>query len=187
LRPGASLRSGGRLGPVGEVVGAGLRNVYRKKKGAMTLLGDRGRRGGHGGEAGEAKMLCCSGNLSPEFAVAVVRSGRGRTRRSGVHEDRKTCQGGAPVEDREDRRRGGGSGSPKMMNSIGNARRCGGVRRGNSVAWRGIRGREKRGQGRSLRGLYREWWRGEGVRVRSSGDDGRRRGSRACPGLLDGG
>jgi hypothetical protein len=38
-------------------MGAGLHNVYRKKKGAMTLLGDRGRRGGHGGEAGEAKML----------------------------------------------------------------------------------------------------------------------------------
>jgi hypothetical protein len=51
-------------------MGAGLRNVYMKKKGAATLLGDRGHQGGHGGEAGEANMLWCSGNLSPEFAVA---------------------------------------------------------------------------------------------------------------------
>jgi hypothetical protein len=36
-------------------------------------------------------------------------------------------------------------------------------------------------------GLYREWWHGEGVRVQGSGDDGRRGGSRARPGLLDGG
>jgi hypothetical protein len=36
-------------------------------------------------------------------------------------------------------------------------------------------------------GLYREWWREKGVRVRGSGDDGRRRGSWARPGLLDGG
>jgi hypothetical protein len=63
-------RAGWRLGPIGEVVGAGLHNVYRKNMGAMTLLGDRGRRGGHDGEAGEAKMLWCSGNLSPEFEVA---------------------------------------------------------------------------------------------------------------------
>jgi hypothetical protein len=63
-------RAGWRLGSIGVVMGAGLRNVYRKKMGVTTLLGDRGRRGGHGGEAGEAKMLWCSGNLSPEFAVA---------------------------------------------------------------------------------------------------------------------
>jgi hypothetical protein len=58
-------------------VGAGVRSVHRKKKRATTLLGDRGRRGGHGGEAGEAKMVWCSDNLSPEFAVAAMRSVRG--------------------------------------------------------------------------------------------------------------
>jgi hypothetical protein len=83
----------------------------------------------------------------------AVRSGRGRTRRSGAQEDRKTCQGGAPVEDREDRRRGGGSGSPTMTNSSGNVRRCCGLRRWIAAVWGGTGKREEKGAREELLGF----------------------------------